>query len=50
MAALANVGWERVGVQVIDRRRYSDWHRVERVLTRFDREMNELRSQGRVDA
>jgi hypothetical protein len=53
VAALPDVGWqasERSGALVIDSRRFSDWHRVERTLTRFDREINELRSQGWVDA
>ena len=53
VAALPNVGWEaseRAGVDVIEQRRYSDWHRVERALTRFDREIDELRRQGWVDA
>jgi hypothetical protein len=53
VAALPEVGWqasERADDDVIDTRRFSDWHRVERTLTRFDREINELRRQGWVDA
>ena len=49
---MPNAGWEaseRAGVHVIDQRRYSDWHRVERALIRFDREIDELRRQGWVD-
>ena len=52
VAAVPNAGWEaseRAGVHVIDQRRYSDWHRVERALIRFDREIDELRRQGWVD-
>ena len=53
IAAVPNAGWEareRAGAEVLDQRQYSDWHRVERVLTRFDREINELRRQGWMDA
>ena len=47
-----SVGWE-VSVRSdhdVVQRQYSDWHRVERALTRFTREISELRRQGWVDA
>lgn len=47
-----SVGWE-VSVrsdQDLVQHKYSDWHRVERALMRFTREISELRSQGWVDA
>jgi hypothetical protein len=46
-------GWEvseRAGDSVVQQRHYSDWHRVERVLTRFRREISELRNQGWIEA
>ncbi len=52
VAALPHVGWEaseRAGVEVIEQRRYSDWHRVERVLSRFTQQIDELRQQGWVE-
>jgi hypothetical protein len=52
VAALPHVGWEaseKSGADIITQRRFSDWHRVERTLTRFDREINELRRQGWVE-
>jgi hypothetical protein len=42
-------GWEvfaRAGDAIVEQRHYSDWHRVERVLTRFRREISELERQG----
>ena len=47
-----SVGWE-VSVRSdhdVVQRQYSDWHRVERALTRFTHEISELRRQGWVDA
>jgi hypothetical protein len=52
VAPLPNVGWEaskRADEHVIQRRRYSDWHRVERVVSLFRREISELRQQGWID-
>ena len=46
-------GWEvseRADDAVVHQRHYSDWHRVERVLTRFRREISELRRQGWVES
>jgi hypothetical protein len=46
-------GWEvseRTGDHVVQQRHYTDWHRVERVLTRFRREISELRNQGWVES
>ncbi len=43
------VGWEtseRADEQVVKQQRYTDWHRVERTLTRFTREIDVLREQG----
>jgi hypothetical protein len=48
-----NAGWEVRDVQddrVLKEICYTDWHRVERALIRFDREIDELRRQGWVDA
>jgi hypothetical protein len=53
VAPLPTVGWEaskRADAHVIQSRRYSDWHRVERVVNLFTREISELRRQGWVDA
>ena len=47
------VGWiahEEVDQHVVLRRQYTDWHRVERTVLRFDGEVAELRRQGWVDA
>jgi hypothetical protein len=52
VAPSTSVGWEvseRSDEDVVQRR-FSDWHRVERALTRFSREISELRRQGWVDA
>lgn len=52
VAPLPNVGWEaskRADERVIQSRRYSDWHRVERVVSLFTREISELRRQGWID-
>jgi hypothetical protein len=46
-------GWlasEEADRQVIRRRKYTDWHRVEREVTRFRGEVAELRRRGWVDA
>jgi hypothetical protein len=43
------VGWEvseREDQRVLQHRQYSDWHRVERTLSRFTRAVAELRRQG----
>lgn len=47
-----NAGWEVSERSSQDhiQRQYSDWHRVERVLTRFTQKISELREQGWVDA
>jgi hypothetical protein len=53
VAAAPNVGWqvsERADQYVIRQQQFSDWHRVERVLLRFTREISELRRQGWIDA
>jgi len=45
----AHVGWEAlesIDDQVIHRRACSDWHRVERLLSRYTQEIAELREQG----
>ena len=42
-------GWESSkyeGQRVVQQQRHSDWHRVEQTLTRFTREIAELRDQG----
>ncbi|HEY7292101.1 MAG TPA: hypothetical protein VH583_19860 [Vicinamibacterales bacterium] len=53
VAAVPNVGWqasERSDQDLISQCQCSDWHRVERVLSRFTREISELRRQGWMDA
>ena len=53
VAPLPTVGWEaskRADQHVIQSRQYSDWHRVERVVNLFTREISELRRQGWIDA
>ncbi|HEV3060555.1 MAG TPA: hypothetical protein VGY48_20080 [Vicinamibacterales bacterium] len=52
VAPTPNAGWEvsERSEQDFVQRQYSDWHRVERALTRFTREISELRRQGWVDA
>jgi hypothetical protein len=45
----APAGWEsseRQDQRVVQRRRHTDWHRVEQTLTRYSREIAELREQG----
>jgi len=52
VAPARSVGWE-VSVRSdhdVVQHQYSDWHRVERALTRFTQEISELRRQGWVDA
>lgn len=47
--AANSAGWdaaEREGRRVIQQQHYADWHRVERALTRFAREIAKLREQG----
>ena len=42
-------GWnatEQQDQRVVQQRHYGDWHRLERALTRFAREIHELREQG----
>ena len=42
-------GWEALQQhdgQVVRQRRYVDWHRVERTLDRFSREIAQLRKEG----
>jgi hypothetical protein len=42
-------GWEASeddDQQIVRQGRYTDWHRVERVLSLFAREIEELREQG----
>jgi hypothetical protein len=42
-------GWEATEQRdrdVIQQQHYEDWHRVERALARFRREIDELRDQG----
>ena len=46
-------GWEvskREDDRVVQEQCYSDWHRVERTLTRFNGEIAALREQGWLDA
>jgi hypothetical protein len=46
-------GWmasQQADQRVVLRRQYTDWHRVERILTRFMGEVAELRRAGWVDA
>jgi len=43
------VGWEaaeREDQQVVQQRRYTDWHRVERAITHFKRKIAVLLEQG----
>jgi len=52
IASTTEAGWEvseRAGDTLVQRH-YSDWHRVERVLTRFRREVSELERQGWVES
>jgi hypothetical protein len=47
--ALPASGWiasEREDERVVQQRRYTDWHRVERAAKIFMREVADLRSQG----
>jgi hypothetical protein len=52
VAASPNVGWQvKEGTdKEIREQQFSDWHRVERTLLRFTREISELKRQGWVDA
>ena len=53
VAAAPSAGWhvsERSNRDVIREQEFSDWHRVERTLLRFNREISELRRQGWIDA
>ena len=52
IASAAASGWEvsqRAGDDIVEQHHYSDWHRVERVLTRFRREISELQRQGWIE-
>jgi hypothetical protein len=43
------VGWEaseRINEQIVQRQRYTEWHRVERTMSRFTRAIEALRDQG----
>jgi hypothetical protein len=52
VAAAPSVGWQvkERSDQEIREQLFSDWHRVERTLVRFSREISELKRQGWVDA
>jgi hypothetical protein len=53
VAAAPVTGWhvlERANRSVIRDQQFSDWHRVERTLLRFAREISDLRQQGWIDA
>jgi hypothetical protein len=46
---LASDGWEsteRQDQRLVQRRHYSDWHRVERTLERYKNQIADLRAQG----
>jgi hypothetical protein len=48
----AAAGWivcEEADQHIVQRRRYTDWHRVERAVTRFVGQVAELRRQGWID-
>lgn len=50
---LPAAGWEvseREDQRVVQQRRYNDWHRVERAVLRFTRDVSDLRRQGWLDA
>jgi hypothetical protein len=52
VVAAPSLGWqvkERTE-QNIREQQFSDWHRVERTLSRFAREISELKRQGWIDA
>ena len=45
-------GWEvsrRADETLVEQRHYADWHRVERAIGRFLREISDLRLQGWVE-
>ena len=49
VSAASAKGWEVVrqeDQELVTRTRYHDWHRVERSIALFDREINELLAQG----
>ena len=49
----SSAGWEsyeQANHRVAQRQRHTDWHRVERDLARFTREIAALRRQGWCDA
>jgi hypothetical protein len=53
IAAAPEIGWEvseRAGDSVVEQHHYTDWHRVERALTRFRREVSELMRQGWIES
>jgi hypothetical protein len=50
---MPGVGWEvseRTDQQVTQKLQYTDWHRVERTLTRFVREISQLHNEGWIEA
>jgi hypothetical protein len=52
VACAGDAGWEvslRADETLVERRRYADWHRVERAITRFLREISKLRHDGWVE-
>lgn len=52
VARTADAGWEvslRADETLVELRRYADWHRVERAITRFLREISDLRHDGWVE-
>jgi hypothetical protein len=45
----SSVGWEaseREDQRIVQQQHHTDWHRVERTLARFSREIEELKEQG----
>ena len=53
VACLPTSGWEaseRADERVIRKSQYHDWHHVERTVTRFMRQISELRQQGWIES
>jgi hypothetical protein len=49
----SSAGWEATELRdqrMIQRQHYADWHRVERALAHFAREIDELRERGWCEA
>jgi hypothetical protein len=49
LVSASSTGWEasaREDQGVLHRQHYTDWHRVERTLMRYRREIAQLRAQG----